>query len=77
MIEQKIRIALDEIRPYLQKDDGDAEFVKFDDSAGICYVRLKGNCAVCPISIMTLRAGIERYLIAKVPKIYRIEQFKD
>ncbi len=77
IIEQKILKALDEIRPHLQKDDGDVEFVSFDDDAGILYVRLTGNCAVCPISIMTLRAGIERYLISKVPEIYRIEQVKN
>jgi Fe-S cluster biogenesis protein NfuA len=75
--EEKILIALNEIRPYLQKDDGDVEFVSFDSDAGILFVRLTGNCAVCPISIMTLRAGIERYLIARVPEIYRIEQVKN
>lgn len=77
IIEQNIFKALDEIRPHLQKDEGDVEFVSFDYDAGILLVRLTGNCAVCPISVMTLRAGIERYLIARVPEIYRIEQIKD
>jgi len=73
-IEVRINKVLRDIRPFLIEDGGDVEFVFFDDLAGIVYVRFKGNCVNCPISIMTLRAGIERYIISEVPGVKRIEQ---
>ena len=75
-IEDRIKKALDDIRPYLQEDGGDVEIFGFNDNTGILYVRLTGNCADCPLSIMTLRAGIERYLKSEIEEIYRIEQVK-
>jgi NFU1 iron-sulfur cluster scaffold homolog, mitochondrial len=73
-IESEIISCLDEIRTYLQQDGGDVEFVRFDVEAFVAEVRLIGTCAVCPLSIMTLRAGIERFLIHRIPEIKRIEQ---
>ena len=73
-IEIRINKALEDIKPYLREDGGDVEFVSFDDLAGIVYVRFQGNCVRCPISIMTLRAGIERYLLTEVPGLKRLEQ---
>ena len=69
---EEILKALDSIRPFLQADDGDVELV--DVSAdGIVTVKLKGACEVCPMSVMTLRAGIERSLLRQVPGIRRVE----
>lgn len=71
-MKEDILKALDSIRPFLQADDGDVELV--DVSAdGIVTVKLKGACEVCPMSVMTLRAGIERSLLRQVPGIRRVE----
>jgi Fe-S cluster biogenesis protein NfuA len=64
--------ALDSIRPYLQADSGDVELVDISDD-GIVKVKLTGACDVCPMSQMTLRAGIERSLLRAVPGIRRVE----
>jgi Fe-S cluster biogenesis protein NfuA len=64
--------ALDAARPFLQADDGDVELVDISDE-GIVKVRLTGACSICPLSQMTLRAGIERLLLREVPGIRRVE----
>ncbi len=71
-MEEEIRKALESIRPYLQADDGDVELVDVTDD-GIVKVNLTGDCENCPMSGMTLRAGIERALLRQVPGIKRIE----
>jgi len=75
-IEQRVLSALDEIRIYLQEDGGDVEFVNCDIDSGILNIKLTGNCALCPMSEMTLRAGIERFIKQKIPVITRIERVK-
>lgn len=71
--EQAINKALDEIRPYLMEDGGDVELVRFEEETRIVEIRLLGNCKTCPMSGMTLRGGIERYILSNVPDIKRIE----
>lgn len=75
-IEAKIKAVLDGIRVVLQQDKGDVEFVKFEPDTGFVEVRLLGNCKNCPLSIMTLRAGIEKHLLRMVPQIKRVESVK-
>lgn len=72
-VEEKIDEALLSVRPYLQQDGGDVEVVEFNDTTGILTVRLTGACKTCPMSTMTLRAGIERVLRRAIPEIRRIE----
>ena len=69
---QKVEEILDRIRPYLQADEGDIELISISNS-GIVEVKLLGACSDCPLSIMTLRAGIERTLIKEIPEIKRVE----
>ncbi len=64
--------ALTKARPFLQADDGDVELVGISED-GIVKVRLTGACAICPLSQLTLRAGIERLLLREVPGIRRVE----
>ncbi|MEJ2616278.1 MAG: NifU family protein [Ignavibacteriaceae bacterium] len=64
--------ALDAIRPFLQADSGDIELVEIT-SEGIVKVKFTGACDVCPMSQITLRAGIERALMREVPGIRRVE----
>lgn len=71
-LSEKVAVALETIRPYLNADGGDVELVNVSDE-GIVEVRLMGACVGCPMSQMTLRAGIERALIREVPGIRRVE----
>lgn len=64
--------ALNNLRPYLQADNGDVELIDVTDE-GIVKVKLLGSCESCPLSIMTLRAGIERAIMKEVPAVRRIE----
>jgi Fe-S cluster biogenesis protein NfuA len=71
-LQEKVKAALEKIRPYLQADGGDVEFVKVTND-GIVEVKLTGACVGCPMSQMTLRAGIERALLREVPGVKRVE----
>lgn len=71
-MKEKIEIALESIRPYLKADGGDVELVEVTKE-GYVKVKLIGACVNCPMSQMTLRAGVERALIREVPGIRRVE----
>jgi len=71
-MKEKIIKALNIMRPYLQADDGDAELVEVSED-GIVKIRFLGECRVCPLNSMTLRAGIERALMRDVPEVKRVE----
>jgi len=68
---EKVEKALNDVRPSLQADGGDVELVDVENN--IVKVRLKGACAGCPMSQMTLKHGIERYLKKLVPEIVSVE----
>lgn len=68
-----IQQTLKRIRPFLQEDGGDVELVRVTDD-GIVEVRLLGSCVSCPMSLMTLRAGVERALMLEHTDIRRVEQ---
>ena len=68
----RIEQVLETIRPYLQADEGDIELIIISES-GIIEVKLLGACANCPLSLMTLRAGVERTLMKEIPEIRRVE----
>jgi Fe-S cluster biogenesis protein NfuA len=67
---QQILRTLEQVRPYLNADGGDVEFVSFED--GIVNVRLHGACGTCPSSLMTLRMGIENALREVVPNVQEV-----
>lgn len=69
----QIKSILEQVRPYLQVDGGDIEFVRYEDDIGVVEVRFLGQCAQCPMQMMTLRAGVERWLLAGIPSLKRIE----
>jgi Fe-S cluster biogenesis protein NfuA len=75
-IKQRIEKVLDKIRPYLQEDRGDVEFVRYEEDTRVAEVRLLGNCTDCPMVMMTLRAGIERFILEAVPEVRRIEKVR-
>lgn len=71
MVNEHIEKALATIRQGLQQDGGDIELVSFED--GILKVRLKGACAGCPMSQMTLTNFVERKLKEAAPEIKKVE----
>ncbi len=71
-MKEKILEVLDEIRPALQADGGDVEFIDFND--GIVHVRMTGACGNCPMSTITLKQGIESRLKARIPGVKAVEQ---
>ena len=68
----KILEVLDAIRPAIQADGGDVELLAYREADGVVEVRLLGACESCPISMMTLREGIERRLKSTVPGIVEV-----
>jgi Fe-S cluster biogenesis protein NfuA len=67
---EKIEEAIGKIRPFLQKDGGDIEFVEFVD--GVVKVKLKGACGSCPMSTMTLKMGVEKQLKQEIPEVKEV-----
>ncbi len=72
MLKEKIEDALDKVRPALQADGGDVQFIDIDDE-GVVTVKLTGACGGCPMSQMTLKMGIEKALKQSVPEVNRVE----
>jgi len=70
---KKIEESLNKIRPGLQADGGDVELVNFDADQGLVLVKLRGVCAHCPMSEMTLQQGIAAQLKNDVPEVKRVE----
>lgn len=70
-IEEQVKKLLDDVKPQLQADGGDISFVSMEN--GIVKVELKGACAGCPMSAMTVQWGVERYLKSKIPEVVRVE----
>jgi len=70
-LEKKVKQALDEIRPQIQLDGGDVEFVALENKT--VKVRLVGHCAGCPMATMKLKQGIEKHVKNQVPEISSVE----
>jgi len=70
-VKARVEEVLQTLRPALQMDGGDVEFV--DMKEGIVMLRLMGACAGCPMSTMTLKMGIERRLKDAVPEVVSVE----
>jgi len=71
-MEDKIKAGLDQIRPFLQRDGGDIEFVEYTDD-NIVKVRLQGHCAGCPGARMTIKGVVEKILTESYPEIKGVE----
>jgi len=70
-VKDKVKKALQELRPQLQADGGDIELLGVEN--GIVKVKMKGACAGCPMSTMTLQWGVENFLKKKIPGIVKVE----
>ena len=70
-IEEQIKNVIHKLRPYLQRDGGDIEYVDFKD--GIVYVRMLGACAGCTMIDETLKDGVEQILMEEVPGVLEVQ----
>lgn len=67
----KIDQALEEIRPFLEEDGGNIEFVELNEE-GVIKVKFTGACSSCSLSDMTLRNGVETVLKKALPQIKKV-----
>lgn len=68
-LRERIEDVLESIRPALRADGGDVEFVDFEEGSGVVQLRLMGACESCPISMMTLKDGIEQRMRGSIPEV--------
>ena len=76
LLEKRVKNILEQVRPYLQADGGDVNFVELTDDL-VVMVELTGACGSCPYSTMTLKNGIEAVMIKSIPEIKAVEQVKN
>ncbi len=69
-MKEKVIEVINDLRPFLMNDGGNIEFVKIEDN--IVYVRLQGACMGCPMREVTLKDGIEKTILEKVPEIKEV-----
>ena len=72
-IEDRVKEAIEMFRPQLQADGGDMEFVCIDEQNRV-HLNLQGACGSCPMATMTLKMGVERYIVDAVPEITEVVQ---
>jgi Fe-S cluster biogenesis protein NfuA len=70
---ERIEEVLDSIRPAIRADGGDVELVRYEEDEGRVEVRMAGACYACPLSMATLKAGIEQRLRMEVPEVRSVE----
>lgn len=70
---EKVKRAIETIRPQLQADGGDIEFVSANEE-GTVFVKLHGACGACPMATMTLKDGVEAFLKENIPEVISVEQ---
>ena len=71
-MKERVEKALDSVRPFLRADGGDVQFVQLR-SDGMLELRWTGTCLICPMSQLTLRAGVERVIMKEIPEVKRVE----
>ncbi len=69
---KKVKNVIEQIRPHLQADGGDIRFVELT-SDNVVNVELLGACGTCPMSTMTLKAGVEQAVKRELPEIKSVE----
>ena len=72
-LEETVKEALEMFRPQLQADGGDMEFLGIEEGK-IVHLNLVGACGSCPMAVMTLKMGIERYIKDACPEITEVVQ---
>jgi Fe-S cluster biogenesis protein NfuA len=75
-LEERIQQVLNEYRPTLYKDGGDVEVLKVDEK-GVAHIKMLGACIDCPISILTMKLGIQRLLKEHFSEITGVHAITD
>lgn len=75
-IVNKIKESLESVRPIMQADGGDIEFIGFDEKTGIVKVSMVGKCSHCPMSHVTLKEGVEAIVKKEVPEVKEVVNVK-
>ena len=75
-LEERIQQVLDDYRPTLYMDGGDVELLRVDDE-GIAHVKMLGACIDCPISLLTMKLGIQRLLKENFDEITGLNAITD
>ncbi|HOP85639.1 MAG TPA: NifU family protein [Syntrophorhabdaceae bacterium] len=70
-MKEKVQAVIEKIRPYLQRDGGDIELLDVSTD-GVVKVRLRGACGSCPMSMMTLKMGVEKQLKDEIPEVKEV-----
>ncbi len=71
-LETRVKSVIDQVRPYLEADGGNIQFINLTDD-NVVNVELQGACATCPMSIMTLKQGVEQAMKKAIPQIKSVE----
>ncbi len=71
-LETKVKDVIEQIRPYLQNDGGDVQFVRLTEN-NVVYVQLQGACHSCPMATVTLKNGVEASIKKAIPEIVSVE----
>lgn len=69
-IEEEVKKVINKLKPYLNRDGGDIDFIRFED--GIVYVHMLGACAGCSMLDETLKEGVEMILMEEVPGVLEV-----
>ncbi len=72
-LKTEILKVLESIRPVIQADGGDVEFVDFDEKKGVVHLRMLGACESCPISMRTLKEGIEKRMREQISAVTEVQ----
>ncbi|MCC7318659.1 MAG: NifU family protein [Bacteroidales bacterium] len=72
VLERKVKNLIEQVRPYLQQDGGDINFVNITEDM-VVNVELTGACGSCPYSTMTLKNGVENTIRKALPEIKSVE----
>ncbi len=70
-MEEQVKAAIENVRPFLQRDGGDIEFVAIEGN--VVKVKLTGACSGCPMSQMTLKGAVEQAIKKEVPEVESVE----
>lgn len=72
-VEDRVKEAIEMFRPQLQADGGDMEYIGLDEMNRV-HLRLVGACGSCPMAVMTLKMGVERYIKDAIPEVTEVVQ---
>ena len=73
LVKEEVEKGIALIRPYLQADGGDMEYISLDEQNRV-HLKLVGACGSCPMALMTLKMGVERYLKDACPEVTEVVQ---